>query len=596
MPDKQNPFGTIFLGRDEATYGKDGIGDIAYDPDFECGGPVGTPGRACPYRLQEKDAMGLTVTGGREGRVLQVGIASFRDPLCPDTLYNIFTKAKRPQDVRVRVMQQNDPDLDTDCLEGYCARMAKEKPGQDCAFADQVFIHQIHAREAAGPTWARGILSEDIAQAHKAGEVSAQDHCMSIDSHMDFEPEWDEKLVDMWDLAANEYAVLSTYVAATDQLGVNLGNAHEVPHLCMIEYTSNVRVWGTKCARNLSKPKLTNAVWGAGLSFSKCHAELKVPVDPHSPYIFDGEEFNRAARFFTYGYDIYTPNRVYVLHDYVRSQHNPVTASYHRLSNQTAEAASHKRLLTMIDVPGGEQDKKKVMRLKKSKYGLGDRRTIDQLIEFTGFDLRHKGRSLDGKNRCGNIQWVPFDEYPKGVNYLPRFDAETEDPLDDKPYDRSSVWYDPKVDGLGIDIEREQDMLTEEERKMLVEHEAVAAAVTGDDTVRGEDGQVKIPAEDLHKKHLELNKEVNALAAEHAKAAAPIISNAEAAAAQMEIMGGELPDIVLNHKPTGPANHRFGGLVVHPIGPGAQQGMQSLPLLIKMSVILLISGVVYAVW
>jgi hypothetical protein len=35
-----------------------------------------------------------------------------------------------------------------------------------------------------------------------------------------------------------------------------------------------------------------------------------VPVDPHTPGIFDGEEFNRAARFFTYGYDIYTPNRV----------------------------------------------------------------------------------------------------------------------------------------------------------------------------------------------------------------------------------------------------------------------------------------------
>ena len=45
-------------------------------------------------------------------------------------------------------------------------------------------------------------------------------------------------------------------------------------------------------------------------SFSKCHAELKVPVDPHTPGIFDGEEFNRAARFFTYGYDVYTPNRV----------------------------------------------------------------------------------------------------------------------------------------------------------------------------------------------------------------------------------------------------------------------------------------------
>jgi hypothetical protein len=32
-------------------------------------------------------------------------------------------------------------------------------------------------------------------------------------SHMDFEPEWDERMVEMWYLAENEYAVLSTYVA-----------------------------------------------------------------------------------------------------------------------------------------------------------------------------------------------------------------------------------------------------------------------------------------------------------------------------------------------------------------------------------------------
>jgi hypothetical protein len=77
---------------------------------------------------------------------------------------------------------------------------------------------------------------------------------------------------------------------------------------------------GTKCARMLKSPKLTNAIWGAGLSFSKCHAERKVPYDPHTPHIFDGEEFSRAARFFTHGYDIYTPHRVYVVHDYKKSQ------------------------------------------------------------------------------------------------------------------------------------------------------------------------------------------------------------------------------------------------------------------------------------
>jgi hypothetical protein len=30
---------------------------------------------------------------------------------------------------------------------------------------------------------------------------------------MDFEPEWDDRMIEMWDLTENEYAVLSTYVA-----------------------------------------------------------------------------------------------------------------------------------------------------------------------------------------------------------------------------------------------------------------------------------------------------------------------------------------------------------------------------------------------
>eukprot|EP00553_Chaetoceros_curvisetus_P005156 CAMPEP_0204614602 /NCGR_PEP_ID=MMETSP0717-20131115/2290_1 /ASSEMBLY_ACC=CAM_ASM_000666 /TAXON_ID=230516 /ORGANISM="Chaetoceros curvisetus" /LENGTH=292 /DNA_ID=CAMNT_0051627309 /DNA_START=109 /DNA_END=987 /DNA_ORIENTATION=+ len=99
----------------------------------------------------------------------------------------------------------------------------------------------------------------------------------------------------------------------------------------------------------------------------------------------------------------------------------------------------------MIDLPGGEKDPEVVLKMKKSKYGLGDRRSLDQLIQFSGFDLRNEKISIDGKNRCGNIQWVPFTEHPKGVNYIPQFDNLTEDPLD-LPYDPSSVWYTPVED------------------------------------------------------------------------------------------------------------------------------------------------------
>jgi hypothetical protein len=70
------------------------------------------------------------------------------------------------------------------------------------------------------------------------------------------------------------------------------------------------------------------AIWGAGLSFSKCHAERKVKVDPHTPNIFDGEEFSKAVRYWTYGYDIYSPHRVYVLHDYNISQVLIIESTY----------------------------------------------------------------------------------------------------------------------------------------------------------------------------------------------------------------------------------------------------------------------------
>lgn len=58
-------------------------------------------------------------------------------------------------------------------------------------------------------------------------------------------------------------------------------------------------------------------MWGAGLSFHRCHAELNVPVDPYLDGVFDGEEGSRGIRFFTHGYDVYTPHRVLVTHDYV---------------------------------------------------------------------------------------------------------------------------------------------------------------------------------------------------------------------------------------------------------------------------------------
>ena len=134
------------------------------------------------------------------------------------------------------------------------------------------------------------------------------------------------------------------------------------------------RNWGTKCLRMATTPKLTNGIWGAGLSFSKCHAEKKVPYDIHLPMIFDGEEFSRAARFWTYGYDIYTPHRVYVFHDYKTSQSDPTHSGWMHSSPDNKLRTSQVRLRTLLGMSEG--DKKSEISLQRSKYGLGDRRTL----------------------------------------------------------------------------------------------------------------------------------------------------------------------------------------------------------------------------
>ena len=76
--EKDAGHGRIFLGKDKDTYGEKGTGWVAYNPDLECGG--NSPDRQCPFitehrHIQEYKGMALS---GSEGRLLHVGIASYR--------------------------------------------------------------------------------------------------------------------------------------------------------------------------------------------------------------------------------------------------------------------------------------------------------------------------------------------------------------------------------------------------------------------------------------------------------------------------------------------------------------------------------------
>jgi len=247
---------------------------------------------------------------------IHILVAAFRDKLCSRTIHNAFTRATNPKRVFLRIIDQTQPGStlidDEGCWPLYCRQY-----NPNCKeYESQVRSVRVDSGKSLGPTWARSKLSaminwdyihRDEPEELDFRRVEVEDFCMQIDSHMDFSDGYDQGLIQMFHRTQNDYAVLSTYVA---DIVENNQDPKTVPNLCMVQFTSSIRNWATKECHGLVRPKMTNAMWGAGLSFHRCHAELNVPIDPYTDNVFDGEEGSRGIRFFTHGYDVYTPDKV----------------------------------------------------------------------------------------------------------------------------------------------------------------------------------------------------------------------------------------------------------------------------------------------
>ena len=80
-----------------------------------------------------------------------------------------------------------------------------------------------------------------------------------------------------------------------------------------------------------------------------------------------------------------------------------------------SEAKSANRIRKLHMMPPFAHLTPDVLSVQRSKYGLGDRRTMSQFINFTGIDTIHLAVL---ENRCGNIEYVPFREHPFGPGSL----------------------------------------------------------------------------------------------------------------------------------------------------------------------------------
>ncbi|RLN93030.1 hypothetical protein BBJ28_00014267 [Nothophytophthora sp. Chile5] len=153
-----------------------------------------------------------------------------------------------------------------------------------------------------------------------------------------------------------------------------------------------------------SKTPQLGALWGGCLSFSKCHAERNVPVDPHMPWLWDGEEFLRSAIVWTHGYDIYSPSEdgSVIYHNYTK---NPIQRGWEswedpEVQKQVIAMTDNRyRLLVGVDFKG------MVDTTELAKYGWGGVRSYEQYKAFSGISLE---QGQEDNSSCKQLHWVPY--------------------------------------------------------------------------------------------------------------------------------------------------------------------------------------------
>ena len=114
----------------------------------------------------------------------------------------------------------------------------------------------------------------------------------------------------------------------------------------------------------------------------------ELPFDPDLPYLFVGEEILHSIRFFTNGWDIFTPSENIIFHEYTRKDKPKIWTDNPYYSDMTAfNKVKHYLGLDKSDDQKGIQTSKYI---NLDKYGLGKVRTIQEFYDFAGIDIANK--------------------------------------------------------------------------------------------------------------------------------------------------------------------------------------------------------------
>ena len=251
-----------------------------------------------------------------------VSIACFMDSDIIHTIDDCLASATYPENIVFGICYQHDPN--DDCLKKY-------------EHNKQFKIIKMNWKEAKGPAYARGVIYDLF---------SDENYYLQIDCHSRFYKNWDTNIINCYHECKkmNNKIIISYYP-------INILNMNKPEHENHIANITTVRCIdkhvGIKThGRFIDINDAPKTSWGlsAAMLFFDREAYYEVPFDKE---IYHGLQFEEqvvlAARYWTHGYDICTPNKHIISTEYItntkRYSERPIINT--TLKNQTYQRLTH---------------------------------------------------------------------------------------------------------------------------------------------------------------------------------------------------------------------------------------------------------------
>lgn len=299
-----------------------------------------------------------------------ISIASYQDPLLESTIISAYESSKNPENLVFGVCDQSSNPLDIDKF----------------SFKDQIHYEHIDPLLSEGPCWARAKIQK---------KFTNEKYYLQIDSHSQFEEDWDSYLIKYInkiqevDSELHKNPIITCYPRAFEVLDYDshkfsMNRDDKNTHVITFREDS-MFIKGNFCRQigAISNKEITHGfLLAAGFIFTTSDFVKKIPYDPI--FYFYGEEISLVLRAFTRGFGIFHIPEAPLFHLYT-----DVTDIKRKLHWDTSEDEGR-------DIKWHQREEISIERLRKvinneinDEFGLGDTRSLQDYENLCGVDLKN---------------------------------------------------------------------------------------------------------------------------------------------------------------------------------------------------------------